>query len=599
LSVFDISRKERLRPAAELGLNGYSLQFGKAGKLGALASADFGVYLVDLSDPRSPRRLSSILPAESSLAVSVAGEKLYVACGSAGLFAYDVSRPDAPVLSYHLSTPGPARGLASKDSILYVMCGDSGVLAVDRANPSHRFRFDWPGAVAMAVRESFAAVACGWYGVLLVDVADPVQPVVSGYVALTGYVRDVALGSGRMSVAVWPNRAFGYDVTQPASPVLLDSISVPGYTADVAAQGDTAWVLSSDGLHSVDVRRSPAADLGFCPLSRTGAGVALGRGWAAVALGADSLGVVSTADAYNPKLIVTLALPDSATAVAAQDSWAFVGMADSSVAVVSLAAPSQPAVVASLHGPAPVTDISVNRDVLGVAAGENGLFFIDVGDPRAPALQSTCLLPGRTNGVSVGGRLVAACGSDGLFLVVRGVGAPFVLTQAPLVAAGRDVVLGDTLCYVATDWAGVVAFNVQYPSFPWVTGYYGGATICGAVARCGSDVLMADDYSGIARARLLPAAGIRETAPTEAPDLARVAAVSVPPSISVLARSVRSPALVSLLDPAGRNLMELRFEPDGEWQAVDFPAFPLGAGTYFVRVQSGSYARVYRTELIR
>jgi len=66
-----------------------------------------------------------------------------------------------------------------------------------------------------------------------------------------------------------------------------------------------------------------------------------------------------------------------------------------------------------------------------------------------------------------------------------------------------------------------------------------------------------------------------------------------------MARSLRAPASVSLIDPAGRNLDEARFRPNGEWQPVEFPAFPLGAGTYFLRVQSGSSARVYRTQLVR
>jgi hypothetical protein len=600
LVVLDIADPERPRPVATLDLPGYALDFAKSGSIGAVASADYGVSLLDLSDPTRPRLVSSFVPAESSNAVAIADGSVYIACGSQGLVGVDVSRPESPAVAMRLPTPSPAVSVASKDSIVYVMCGDSGVLIVNAAGPQRPprpTRMDWPGAQEMAVSGSLAAVACGWNGVRILDVFDPASPVVLSYPAVPGYARNVAVNQGLMSVGVVLGGVLRYNVSVPGSPVFLNRFGVPGYTVDVATNDSIAWVGMTDGLHAVDLSRNPARDIGFCPLTRAAASVGLGPNFAAVALGDLGVGIVRIDDPRQPTLAATLAVADSAIAVAVRDSWVFVGTVDSGVQVVLVDSPERPQRAGALPLSMPALALSLDGSRLAVAAGDSGLRLVNVTDPRLPVVTAAFIVPGGATGVSVKGDRVAACGSGGLSMV--GALSKSLLWRIPLVAAAWDVALTDTLCYVATDWAGVVAVNVRHSLYPWVAGWYGGATIAGAVAVAGGDAVMADIYSGLTRLRLEPAAAVQEPTRPEPGIPVVVPPVSVPPTVTVQVMPSGGPTFVSLIDPAGRCHGKVLLAQAEEWQQVGFDAFPLGAGTYFVRVAGQGGARVYRTQLVR
>jgi hypothetical protein len=110
---------------------------------------------------------------------------------------------------------------------------------------------------------------------------------------------------------------------------------------------------------------------------------------------------------------------------------------------------------------------------------------------------------------------------------------------------------------------------------------------------------MADIYSGLTRLRLEPVQAASGPSQLDPLFQARVPAVSLPPSIAMHAKVQHAPAIVSLFDPAGRCHGRTRLDQTGIWQPVTFPAFPLGAGTYFVRLEGDSGTRVYRTQLLR
>jgi hypothetical protein len=110
---------------------------------------------------------------------------------------------------------------------------------------------------------------------------------------------------------------------------------------------------------------------------------------------------------------------------------------------------------------------------------------------------------------------------------------------------------------------------------------------------------MADIYSGLTRLRLEPAAAVQEPTRPEPGIPVVVPPVSVPPTVTVQVMPSGGPTFVSLIDPAGRCHGKVLLAQAEEWQQVGFDAFPLGAGTYFVRVAGQGGARVYRTQLVR
>jgi hypothetical protein len=145
---------------------------------------------------------------------------------------------------------------------------------------------------------------------------------------------------------------------------------------------------------------------------------------------------------------------------------------------------------------------------------------------------------------------------------------------------------------------GVVYFNTKDPSHPWVLGYYGGATVAHAVALAGEDPVMADVYSGVTLLRRQTAAV--QPAPVRA-DMPVVIApsVQVPPVVWAAVLTADAPVRVSLFDLSGRAVAQSSVATAGLWQVVTFPAYPLGAGVFFLRAEAQSRTSVRRIELVR
>jgi hypothetical protein len=66
------------------------------GGIAYLAGAFYGVYIIDVSDPRAPRELSRVSATDMATDVEVVGDYLYIAEGRAGVRIIDVSDPENP-----------------------------------------------------------------------------------------------------------------------------------------------------------------------------------------------------------------------------------------------------------------------------------------------------------------------------------------------------------------------------------------------------------------------------------------------------------------------------------------------------------------------
>ena len=599
LAVLSIADPEHPVIVGELDFTGYSEAIAKSGELGVVSAGPDGIALIDLAEPSSPRLLSTAVIADTVTQAVLRDRVVYAACDRQGLLILDAREPQSLNLLSRVICPGAALGVALRDSIAYVMCGESLLTMVNVARPDGPVvlgRLDIAGARQMSIADTVAAVASGAYGAWLVNVADPAEPRVLCYVSVPGYALDVSIEPGRMSVAGGSDGLYRYDITNLFYPMLFDRLRPPGYVSDMAVRGSVAWVSMTSGLFAVDVN-NPGPELGGLPLPQP-LSVALGMDFAVVALGDSGIAVVSISDPARPMLVAWLRLAGAAGCVAVRDSWAFIGTGGKEISVVSVARPSQPVSVATLANIPGPTSISIRDSVMAIAAGDSGLYLCDIADPTRPSIIQRVELPGKVNAVSYD-TVTACCGDSGLFLLdTRDVASPELLSRSALVAEGWDVVVQDTLCYVASDWVGVVAFNIKDPGEPWPAGYYAGASIAKSVAVAGGEPVMGDVYSGLTRLKLeLPAVGYTPIEPLYPVVVAP--SVQIPPVVWAAVYSDPDPANVSLLDISGRVVAGPSVAAAGSWQVVTFSAYPLGAGTFFLRVQFGTRERVTKLQLIR
>jgi hypothetical protein len=86
------------------------------------------VYVLDVSDPAQPQRLSDAIRTRGVVyGLSYQANRLYIAVGRAGLEIWDMTNPGAPARLGYCDTPGNAYGVAVIGDYAFVANGDSGL----------------------------------------------------------------------------------------------------------------------------------------------------------------------------------------------------------------------------------------------------------------------------------------------------------------------------------------------------------------------------------------------------------------------------------------------------------------------------------------
>jgi hypothetical protein len=207
-------------------------------------------------------------------------------------------------------------------------------------------------------------------------------------------------------------------------------------------------------------------------------------------------------------------------------------------------------------------------------------------------------LPGRILSVSLGDGVAVAGGDLGLFVIdVAQPADPRLLCWLPLAAQAWKVVLADTLCYVAEDWAGLVVFDIRLPDRPQLVGYYAGPSIATSLVLAGQAPIAVDRFDGLSGlAWDLPAGAAEPLRPD--PGLYCPPVVHAT-SFSIVVPAHQSAGVLKLVTPSGRTITSLPLAPQPAAQSVLVSTEPLGAGLYFARFESRETRATAKAMVIR
>jgi hypothetical protein len=95
-----------------------------------------GLYVVDITDPGSPKIVGHLPMPGQSHDREVAGDYLYCADWVEGMQVINVADPTNPGWVGHLSLPGSCNGLTLRDNYVYLANRDLGLCVVDVSDPS-------------------------------------------------------------------------------------------------------------------------------------------------------------------------------------------------------------------------------------------------------------------------------------------------------------------------------------------------------------------------------------------------------------------------------------------------------------------------------
>jgi hypothetical protein len=227
-------------------------------KSGDFTHPEWGLRVLDLTDPTQPRHLGFAATAGVPHQAAVLEHYVYVVQSRTrspsdnGLSVFDVSEPRQPRLIGRVEVPEATENLAVQGHFVYLTyqpqaLGDGyGVRIYDVSDPAHPdlmsdFRTRGiPQQIVVSGDRAYVANVQFSRGIQVLNVNDPHQP------TELGFVPSGAFGLAAEGPYVFTSDAHGlnvYDVSDPASPTAVGILPGQG-GEDIAIEGRTVVVLS-------------------------------------------------------------------------------------------------------------------------------------------------------------------------------------------------------------------------------------------------------------------------------------------------------------------------------------------------------------------
>ncbi len=338
---FDVSEPLAPEQTGTVGVDGRIRRIRLHGDTLCAVGMRHALTTIDVTDPAAPQPLGATALPYDTLAVSVAGDRVFVGDQwlSGGLQELGLSEttgliPRGKALSNHVS--------------------------------------------GIAVVGGYAYTAAS-YGMGVFDVSVPGAPEHVGFEETTSQKLQIAargdyvyLAGGSVSV---------FDISDPANPFLAHSISRPGETAEgLFIDGDLLYVAIdifglriydiSDPLHPVSIGRVDSSDKGISVFA-TG-------GYAYLADWRDGLTIVDVNDPTAPVVVGGIDTPGRAVRVVVRDGVAYVADRTGGVRIIDVSDPSAPFNAGVIETQGEAYEVQLFDDTLLIACEKGGLQLVDI-----------------------------------------------------------------------------------------------------------------------------------------------------------------------------------------------------------------------------
>ncbi len=571
------------------------------GNVAYVASEEFGLATVDVSDPRSPRVLGASNKPFYGNSLTVSGNRAYVTGSrtfyesngvmrSVAVFhVMDVSNPAAPtVLGTIESASSTFGGVAAAGNYVYLAAGSAGLRVVNVSNPAQPVfagtGFDTPGnAGGVQVAGNFAYVADGSRGLRILNVSNPLAPTEAGFYDTPGNAKGVAV-AGTVAYVADVNALRVVNVLNPAAPVLAGSLSMGAMA--VTVQNNVCYVATSaGGMKVVDVATA-AAPVQLAELPPSGAfgavtlGVCVSGSFAYLANGAGGLAIANVSIPALPAPYGNQMEWFEAFKMGARPGLAVLSGAQhlsdgtlvSGLRIIDTSDPAKPRMVGKIDDAAMgLGGVEISGNYAFVAAGLAGVKVVDISSPGAPRVVGSGYdTPGNAQGIRIAGNFAyVADGSQGLRIL--NISNPLAPTSAGWVDTpgnAFEVAVAGNMAYVA-DVNSLQLIDVNNAANPSIRGSFPVSAM--GVAVQNNIAFVAASRSGLVAVNVSnPGSPVQlgSIAPTGGASGSTMA-VSVSGSMAYLANGNGGFARVNISNPAAPLLTDAVL-PLGVCQSVVF-----------------------------
>lgn len=372
--------------------------------------SNYGVYIIDISDPSYPVNAGEF-DAQMPRHVSIDGNYAYINDAQDNLLKiYDLLQlPNlTQVGSIVLSNSHDINVIGDYAYIAQTGHGAFSILDItDRSNPQYLGSYQAPYRIGdVFTTHDLACVADFGFGLRIVDISNPAEPSLEGCISSSGPCVSVSVGYpyAYLGVATWGFRIV--DISDPENPVLIAYEDYPDQEEEVFTSGDYVYIAAREYIHIIDV-----ADPENPILASTYDNVYncwrihVEDNYAYVNDGLypdNSFKIIDVSNPYNP--VLASEVDSCAFDIFVQDDYAYVANNDPGLLIYDVSDKTNPILAGWLNFYSDAREISVSGNYALVAAG--GVRVIDISDPGHPFMVDNYVTGGINEAIFLDGDYV-------------------------------------------------------------------------------------------------------------------------------------------------------------------------------------------------
>ena len=224
-----------------------------------VANSDFGLRLMDISNPAQPTQLDEYVNSGDIYDVSVSGNSVYVADYYFQIIVLELINQNELIPRNSCTMPGNVYNMTLSGDYLYVSTGDAGMQIVNATPPEIPMiigSYDTPGYVAGITVEGNLAYISDGDALRIIDVSSPLNPFEVGNFNVDVYggsTMEAALNGDYAYVSI-ANGILILNISVPATPLLVGSYFNIGSFRGIAYRDGYVYCAHSDfGFDILDV----------------------------------------------------------------------------------------------------------------------------------------------------------------------------------------------------------------------------------------------------------------------------------------------------------------------------------------------------------
>ncbi|MAT38337.1 MAG: hypothetical protein CL946_01900, partial [Ectothiorhodospiraceae bacterium] len=440
------------------------------GDFAYIANREYGLLVLDISDPANIAEVSSYSDADSyTRSLAIQGNYAYLCDATKSIQVVDITDPHNPVGGARIDVEYPAYKARCNGNRMYIGLTANGMGIADLSDPAIPALINSidpanGSTEDIGVYGDVAYIADNETGVHVYDISDELNPIRLSKLFAAGPLTDMKIHDDMVFITAQDGGVHFLDISDHTYPVRLASMAVHSSVYGVDYHDQLLYLAHWDGGITVN---SAADPLNATAIGLYNDGLRYGRiiyrdGYAYAAAYQDGFHIFTVSNPQSPAPVYQNRFLSNTQDVDVANGYAYVCDYRNGVVIFDVADPANPDSLTLVPFNEQTRCVAVDGNRMAVLTKDPGFQLVDITDKTNPVKQGSHSFGTQPRDLDFeGDRIVFVDNVEGVALLdISNPASPEVLFEDDLhVKAYRVRLIGDTL-YVASQNSGISIYRL-------------------------------------------------------------------------------------------------------------------------------------------